>query len=109
VSRRPTAAALALCTGAALALPAALASAPAAAAAPSVAAGKACPAPAPLSFAEPTYVDTTRAGGEPLVATLPDGRLIYSAHAGTTHFFTPEAPNPGTGAFVQNYTNQTYV
>jgi hypothetical protein len=108
VSRRPTAAALALCTGAALALPAALASAPAAAA-PPVAAGKACPAPAALSFAEPTYVDTTRAGGEPLVATLPDGRLIYSAHAGTTHFFTPEAPNPGTAAFVENYTNQTYV
>jgi LPXTG-motif cell wall-anchored protein len=108
VSPRPTAAALALCTGALLAVPA-LAGTTAASAAPPAAAGRTCPAPAALTFAEPKYVDTTRAGGEPLVATLPDGRLIYSAHAGTTHFFTPEAPAPGTAAFVQNYTNQTYV
>ena len=48
-----------------------------------------CPAPPPLSFDAPRYLDTTRAGGEPLVATYPSGRLLYSAHAGTTHFFTP--------------------
>ena len=108
MSRRPTAATLALCTGAALAVPALLGTTTAVAA-PPAAAGKACPAPAALSFAEPTYVDKKRAGGEPLVATLPDGRLIYSAHAGTTHFFTPEAPNPGTTAFVENYTGQTYI
>lgn len=108
MSRRPTAAALALCTGAALAVPALLGTTNAVAAPPATA-GKACPTPAPLSFAEPTYVDESRAGGEPLVATLPDGRLLYSAHAGTTHFFTPEAPNPGTTAFVENYTGQTYI
>ena len=107
--RRPTAAALALCTGAALALPAVVGSSAASAAPPVAAPGKTCPKPAALSFAEPTYVDTDRAGGEPLVATLPDGRLLYSAHAGTTHFFTPEAANPGTSAFVENYEGQTYI
>ncbi len=65
--------------------------------------------PAPLRFAPAGYVDTTRAGGEPLLATLPNGRLVYSSHAGTTHFFTPEAPAAGTAAFAQNYTNQTYL
>ena len=108
---RRLAAALALCSGAALALPAALTTPASAAPAPRAPApsGPACPAPAPLSFAEPSYVDTTRAGGEPLVATLASGRLVYSAHAGTTHFFTPEAANPGSAAFVENYTGQTYV
>src|SRR5687768_13763888 len=95
--------ALALCSGAALAVPVAV-GAPASAA-PVRAVGGVCPAPAPLTFSEPTYVDEARAGGEPLVATLPGGRLLYSAHAGTTHFFTPEAPGAGTPAFVENYTN----
>jgi hypothetical protein len=108
VSRRPTAATLALCTGVALAVPA-LVSSTVASAAPPPAAGRTCPAPAALSFEEPIYVDTTRAGGEPLVATLPDGRLLYSAHAGTTHFFTPEAQGAATAAFLQNYTGQTYI
>jgi hypothetical protein len=68
-----------------------------------------CPAPPELTFEQPRYVDKTRAGGEPLVATYPNGRLLYSAHAGTTHFFTPEAAAAGSGAFVQNYTGQTYI
>ncbi len=106
MSRRLSAA-LVLCAGAALAVPATVAGP--AAAAPPRAQSAACPASAPLTFSPPTYVDQARAGGEPLVATLPTGRLVYSAHAGTTHFFTPEAANAGTGAFAQNYTNQTYV
>lgn len=69
----------------------------------------ACPAPPKLTFDAPTYVDKGRAGGEPLVATYPNGRLLYSAHAGTTHFFTPEVVAPGSAAFVQNYTGQTYI
>ena len=73
-----------------------------------VAAGS-CPKPPPLTFSPPSYVDRTRAGGEPLVATYPSGRLLYSSHAGTTHFFTPTAVNPGSTAFVQNYSGQTYV
>ena len=82
---------------------------PAAQAASGPPAADVCRAPSPLSFTAPTYVDTARGGGEPLVATLPNGDLLYSAHAGTTHFFTPEAPNAGTTAFARNYTNQTYV
>ena len=104
MAARPLALSL-LLVGAALTLPASGAGPAGAAPAP----GGACPTPAPLSFAPPTYVDTKRAGGEPLVATLPNGRLLYSAHAGTTHFFTPQAPNPGTGAFVENYQGQTYI
>jgi hypothetical protein len=72
------------------------------------AAGATCPAPPRLTFAPPSYVDRTRAGGEPLVATYPSGRLLYSSHAGTTHFFTPTAVAPGSGAFAENYTGQTY-
>ncbi len=108
MSRR-LAAAVALCSGA-LVLPAVgTASAAPPPAAPPSKPGKTCAASAPLSFADPTYVDEARAGGEPLVATLPDGRLLYSAHAGTTHFFAPEAANPGSNAFVENYTGQTYI
>ncbi|MEO6205871.1 MAG: sialidase family protein [Mycobacteriales bacterium] len=94
-----------LLAGAALAVPS-LKAGPALAA---TAAGSTCPTAAALSFAEPTYVETHRAGGEPLVATLPSGRLLYSAHAGTTHFFAPEAPSPGTEAFAENYEGQTYI
>ncbi len=72
-------------------------------------AAPACPAPPKLTFNAPIYVDKARAGGEPLVATYPSGRLLYSSHAGTTHFFTPTAVNPGSTAFVQNYAGQTYV
>lgn len=107
MSRRPTAAAVALCAGVALAVPA-LVSSTTASAAPAAAAGS-CPAPAQLEFAEPIYVDTTRAGGEPLVFTDPSGRLMYSSHAGSTHFYTPQAANPGSGAFVENYQGQTYI
>jgi LPXTG-motif cell wall-anchored protein len=102
----PKLALTALLGGAALAAPALLGAS--ASAAPRAAAGG-CPAPPQLTFDAPSYVDRTRAGGEPLVATYPNGRLLYSAHAGTTHFFTPEAPNAGTGAFVENYTGQTYM
>ena len=103
----PKIALTAFAAAAALTAPAFL-TAPAQAAAPPTAAG-ACPAPPKLSFDAPKYVDTKRAGGEPLVFTYPNGRLLYSAHAGTTHFFAPEGPNAGTGAFVENYTGQTYI
>ena len=107
MNRRRLAAALALCSGAALTVPALGASA--SAAPPTGQSARTCPAPPALTFAEPTYVDMERAGGEPLVATLPDGRLLYSAHAGTTHFFAPEGANLGSQAFIKNYTGQTYI
>jgi hypothetical protein len=104
--RRPTLALTALVAGGLLAAPGLIGLAQAA---PIKTAAGACPAPPQLTFQDPTYVDKTRAGGEPLVFTYPNGRLLYSAHAGTTHFFTPEAPNAGTGAFAENYTGQTYI
>jgi hypothetical protein len=65
--------------------------------------------PAPgLSFSEPQYVDEHRAGGEPIVFTYPDGSILYGAHAGTTHFYTPAAGDPTSVSFVENYQGQTY-
>lgn len=69
-----------------------------------------CDAPGkPLEFAEPSYVDTSRAGGEPSVQTHPDGTLLYAAHAGTTHFFTPEVADEDSSAFAENYRGQVYA
>ncbi|MGH3645910.1 MAG: sialidase family protein [Micromonosporaceae bacterium] len=69
-----------------------------------------CAAPGkPLRFAPPSYVDTHRAGGEPSVQTHPDGTLLYAAHAGTTHFFAPEAGDPDSSAFLENYRGQVYA
>ena len=67
-----------------------------------------CPAPPALTFGEPKYVDMGRAGGEPIVFTYPDGTLLYGAHAGSTHFYTPAAGDTDTAAFGENYQGQTY-
>ena len=61
-----------------------------------------------FEFGQMTYVDTDRAGGEPTIMTHPDGTLLYSAHAGTTHFYAPEAVDQDTSAFVENYEGQAY-
>ncbi len=69
-----------------------------------------CPKPsAPLRFAPQTFVDTGRAGGEPTVETHPDGTLLYSAHASTTLFYSPEIPSENSVAYPQNYRGQTYL
>lgn len=110
MTRRPTrraAAAASLLSAGLLVVPVVGASSPAAAAPKGKA--KACATGPALTFSPPTYVDTTRAGGEPLVQTHPSGRLLYSSHAGTTHFYTPEAAAAGTAAFAQNYQGQTYI
>jgi hypothetical protein len=67
-----------------------------------------CAPPVPLGFDAPSYVDETRAGGEPMIHTHPDGTLLYGAHAGTTHFYSPAAPGESTPAFTDNYNGQTY-
>jgi hypothetical protein len=54
------------------------------------------------------YIDTSRAGGEPIVTRHPDGQLLWGSHAGTTHFYSPESPSAASAAFVQNYEGQTY-
>lgn len=74
---------------------------------PAAHSGTVCPAPAAPTFAQ-EYIDTTRAGGEPIIVTHPDGQLLWGSHAGTTHFFGPAAPAPGSAAFVMNYEGQTY-
>ena len=60
-------------------------------------------------FTTPSYVDRTRAGGEPSVESHPSGTLLYAAHAGTTHFFAPQVTDPDSGAFAQNYRGQVYA
>jgi hypothetical protein len=67
-----------------------------------------CPAPAEqLEFTQ-AYIDRSRAGGEPIVATHPSGRLLWGSHAGTTHFYGPAAPDEDTASFLRNYQGQTY-
>jgi hypothetical protein len=69
-----------------------------------------CGAPGkPLQFSAPSYVDMNRAGGEPSVESHPSGTLLYAAHAGTTHFFTPMIADPDSGAFAKNYRGQVYA
>lgn len=64
-------------------------------------------APPPLSFDERVYVDTTRAGGEPVIIAAQDGSLSMSAHAGTTHVYKDPMAAPGYYDFLGSYYNQT--
>jgi len=78
--------------------------------APPPAAPATCSAPGKaLAFGPPSYVDRTRAGGEPSVVAHPDGTLLYAAHAGTTHFYSLEADDPDTAAFAENYRGQVHA
>jgi hypothetical protein len=63
----------------------------------------------PMTFNPPSYVDLDRAGGEPSIVAHPDGRLLYAAHAGTTHFYSLEADDPTTAAFFEEYRGQVYT
>jgi LPXTG-motif cell wall-anchored protein len=75
---------------------------------PTAAASSTCAKPPAMTFEAPTYIDEGRAGGEPIVTTLPDGTLLYGAHAGTTHFYSPAVGDATSAAFGQNYRGQTY-
>jgi hypothetical protein len=64
------------------------------------------------TFAPPIYVDQNLAGGEPEVfADTLHGRLIYSAHEGTTHLYRDGIVNSPWGdfSFVSNYCNQVNI
>src|SRR5919201_547606 len=64
------------------------------------------------TFAPPVYVDQQRAGGEPEVfADTLHGRLIYSAHEGTTHLYRDGIVSSPWGdfSFVSNYCNQVNI
>ena len=63
----------------------------------------------PIVFSQPTYVDTSRAGGEPSVVAHPDGTLLYAAHAGTTHFYSLEVDDPDSEAFYEQYRGQVHA
>jgi hypothetical protein len=62
-----------------------------------------------LIFSLPSYVDTSRAGGEPSVVAHPDGTLLYASHAGTTHFYSLEADDPDSEAFFEQYRGQVHA
>src|SRR5436305_9679002 len=67
---------------------------------------------APLGFAPPGYVDKTLAGGEPSVAyATKSGLLVYTAHEGTTHLFSSNAPGAPaeSGGWLANYRNQVNI
>jgi hypothetical protein len=70
---------------------------------------RSCQAPKPLTFRAPSYVDMHRAGGEPSVVAHPGGTLLYAAHAGTTHFYAPEATDPDSAAFAEKYRGQVHA
>ena len=68
-----------------------------------------CPKPAApkLSFGKPTFIDKSRAGGEPVSQVAQDGSIIVSAHAGTTHIYKDPTAVGGAGDFLGSYYNQT--
>ena len=67
-----------------------------------------CPTVAPpaLSFDQPQFIDTARAGGEPVSVVAPDGSINVSAHAGTTHIYKNPDAAPGAPDFLVGYSNQ---
>lgn len=76
--------------------------------APATAGGLMCKPPKGTPKFESDYIDTDRAGGEPMIVTHPDGQLLWGSHAGTTHFYTPTVADEDSSAFVENYSGQTY-
>jgi hypothetical protein len=64
-----------------------------------------------VTFAPPTFVSKTLAGGEPLVMTDPrTGTLVYTSHEGTTHLYGPGFFSPvGVPDFIANYRNQVNI
>ena len=63
--------------------------------------------PPALEFGKRVYIDTNRAGGEPVSVVAQDGSISVSAHAGTTHIYKDPSAVPGIGDFAVGYSNQT--
>jgi hypothetical protein len=59
------------------------------------------------TFSEALLVDPVRAGGEPVIAILPSGTILISAHPGWTHYHPSSPTRPGleilTPASGQSY------
>lgn len=68
-----------------------------------------CPTVGPpvVAFDAPRFIDTARAGGEPVSVVAQDGAIMVSAHAGTTHLYKDRTAAAGAGDFAVGYTNQT--
>jgi hypothetical protein len=67
---------------------------------------------AAVGFASAVYVDQQLAGGEPeVIADTLHGKLVYTAHEGTTHLYRDGyTMSPwGDFAFVSNYRNQVNI
>jgi hypothetical protein len=65
-----------------------------------------------VGFGTPIYVDQQLAGGEPeVIADTLHGKLVYTAHEGTTHLYRDGLTlSPwGDFSFVSNYCNQVNV
>jgi hypothetical protein len=65
-----------------------------------------------LTFGAPQYVDTTLAGGEPIVMADPaKGTIVYTAHEGTTHLYREGYLSSPFGdfSFAANYCNQVNI
>src|SRR5438445_5958506 len=74
--------------------------------------GSSSAGPSAATFTAPVYVDQELAGGEPTIfddALL--GRLIYTAHEGTTHLYRDGIVSSPWGdfSFVTNYCNEVNV
>jgi hypothetical protein len=63
--------------------------------------------PPDVTFGDPTFISTDRAGGEPVSQVAQDGSITVSAHAGTTHIYKSPDALPGVRDFLGGYTNQT--
>lgn len=79
-----------------------------------VALGSAWPLPvsanSTLAFSTPVYVDTTRAGGEPvLLNTGKLGTLVYSSHQGLTHLYRNGIGSLGTAEFLTTDRSEVFV
>lgn len=59
------------------------------------------------SFSEPALLDTVRAGGEPVVAVLPTGTILVSAHPGFTHYRPGDNPLPDE--LLTPFAGQSYL
>ena len=61
-------------------------------------------------FATPIYVDTTHAGGEPvLLNTGNKGTLVYTTHEGTTHLYRNGIVSSAFASFLATDRDQVYV
>jgi hypothetical protein len=63
-----------------------------------------------VGFSQPRYIDTSLAGGEPLIMNTGwQGTLIYSSHQGSTHLYRSGLPSFGSAQFAANDRDQVYV